>query len=82
MTTAAAETSWYWIIGSILGYITAFLTFVGCWIYCAATYGFLLGFGLGWLPSAIAAVMAGGAVALLWGPIAVGLVMLIYFATK
>jgi len=35
------------------------LVFVGAWIYCIATYGFLFGVGLGWLPSAIVAVIAG-----------------------
>ena len=39
--------------------ITAFITFIGCWIYCIATYGFLFGVGLGWLPSLIVAVIAG-----------------------
>ena len=46
--------------------ITAVIVFIGCWIYCIATYGFLLGVGLGWLPSAIAAWIAG----LLWPLIA------------
>ena len=41
----------YWV-----GYIiTWILTFIGCWIYCIATYGFLLGVGLGWLAAGIAA---------------------------
>ena len=40
----------------LVGYwITWALVFVGCWIYCIASYGFLLGVGLGWLPSGIAA---------------------------
>lgn len=33
--------------------------FLGCWIYCVATYGFLVGVTLGWIPSAIVAVVAG-----------------------
>jgi hypothetical protein len=41
---------------------TAAIVFIGAWIYCIATYGFLLGVGLGWLPSLIVAVIAG----LLW----------------
>jgi hypothetical protein len=50
--------NWYWI-----GYIICWvLTFFGCWIYCIASYGFLLGLGLGWLPSGIAATV----VSLLW----------------
>ena len=35
--------------------ITWFLIFIGSYIYCIATYGFLLGVGLGWLPSLIVA---------------------------
>ena len=34
-------------------------TFFISWIYCIGTYGFLLGVGLGWLPSIIAATVAG-----------------------
>ena len=40
-------------------YITAVITFVICYIYCIATYGFLLGVGLGWLPSGIVARIVG-----------------------
>ena len=39
-------------------YITWILVFLGCWIYCIATYGFLWGVGLGWLPSGIVATIA------------------------
>lgn len=35
--------------------ISAVIIFIGCWIYCTAIYGFLFGFGLGWIPSLIAA---------------------------
>jgi len=37
--------------------ITWVLIFIGTWIYCIATYGFLLGVGLGWLPAAITATV-------------------------
>jgi CheY-like chemotaxis protein len=39
-------------------WITGVVTFIGCWIYAIGSYGFLLGVGLGWLPSAIVAVIA------------------------
>jgi hypothetical protein len=39
--------------------ITAFITFVACWIYAVAKYGFLIGVGLGWIPSLIVAAIAG-----------------------
>jgi len=52
------EHEWYWF-----GYKICFgIVFIGCWIYCIAAYGFLLGVGLGWLPSLIAA----GVIALAW----------------
>lgn len=57
-----------------LGFIvTWWITFIGCWIYCIAAYGFLLGVGLGWLPSLIAASVA----AYLWPLVALGIVVLL-----
>ena len=38
------------------------VTFLGCRIWCIVKYGFLVGVGLGWLPSAITGAVAG----LLW----------------
>lgn len=40
-------------------FITAVLTFLGCWIYAIASWGFLLGVGLGWIPSFFIAIIAG-----------------------
>lgn len=40
------------------GLVIGGLVFLGAWLYCSITYGFLLGFGLGWLPSAILAWLA------------------------
>ena len=59
----------YFEIGRILGAIAGVLTFVGAYIYCIASYGFLLGLGFGWLPSGILAAAAGAGVTLLWGPL-------------
>jgi hypothetical protein len=39
------ETMWTAYIVGI--WITRVIIFVGCWVYCVATYGFLLGVGLG-----------------------------------
>jgi hypothetical protein len=58
--------------------ITAFITFIGSWIYCIATYGFLLGVGLGWLPSIIVAVIAGA----LWPLIALAIAVIAFFIFK
>jgi hypothetical protein len=45
----------YGIVGVILG----FITFVACWIYSVQEWGFLLGVGLGWIPSFFVAIIAG-----------------------
>ena len=37
--------------------VFAIVVFIGCWIYCAARYGFLWGVGFGWLPSMIVAAL-------------------------
>lgn len=66
----------------MIGGIAAALTFIGAYIYCIATYGFLFGLGLGWLPSAILAGIVFGVVMLLWGPalliIGLGLMALLF----
>ena len=64
----------YVAIGYVLGAVAGVITLVGAYIYCVATYGFLFGLGLGWLPSIILAGMIGWAVVFLWGPaIVIGL---------
>lgn len=35
------------------------LTFCAAWMYCTAKYGFLFGFGFGWLPAGILAAIMG-----------------------
>ena len=51
--------------------ITFFIVFVASWIYCIASYGYLLGVGLGWLPSLIVACI----VAFLWPLLAIVLIL-------
>lgn len=64
----------YWV-----GYWIAWvITFIGCWIYAIAAYGFLLGVGLGWLPSAIVATV----VSFLWPLIVIGIAILAYLIFK
>lgn len=58
--------------------VTAAVVFVGAWIYCIAEYGFLLGVGLGWLPAAIVAVIAGA----LWPLLLLAVLLIAYFALK
>lgn len=65
---AASDARWFAIIAGVVWVVT----FFGCWIYCVATYGFLIGILIGWLPSAIAATVA----ALLWPVIALAALVL------
>jgi hypothetical protein len=51
----------YAAIGGLLVMITCIATFIAAYVYCVLTYGFLWGLGLGWLPSAIFAVIVNGA---------------------
>ncbi|MEK7574512.1 MAG: hypothetical protein AAB514_03215 [Patescibacteria group bacterium] len=63
--------------GYIIGaYITGALVFIGVWIYAIASWGFLVGIAIGWLPAIIAAFIAG----LLWPLVVlvvIGLIVLI-----
>jgi hypothetical protein len=68
---------YYLGIGAGLGGLIGFGTFFGAYIYCIATYGFILGFGLGWIPSVIAAIIVSQVVRFLWGPMAVLIVIII-----
>jgi hypothetical protein len=67
----------YFEKGNVFGLIVAFITFVSSWIYCIANYGFLFGVGLGWLPSIIVAGLAYLLAALLWGPLALILAIIL-----
>jgi hypothetical protein len=67
----------YFQQGAVFGIFVGLITFVSSWIYCIAAYGFLLGVGLGWLPSLIVAAFAYFLTVLLWGPIALILVLAI-----
>jgi hypothetical protein len=72
------EEGWYFRIGAGFGLISAIVTFFASWWYCTVTYGYLLGFGLGWLPSLILAVIVFFAVMLLWGPALLLTIYLVY----
>ena len=65
-----------WDFGEIYDvgrYITGIITFVVSYIYCIASYGFLFGLGLGWIPSLIVGFIAG----FLWPLIAVLIIVLL-----
>lgn len=60
---------WIYAAGRAVSY---WIIFAVCWIYCIATYGFLFGVGLGWLPSIIVGYLG----ALIWPLWAIGLLWL------
>jgi len=65
----AGKAQWgYLEIGEAAAWIVGILTFLGAYIYCVVTYGFLLGMGLGWLPSGILAAIVGIITIFLWLP--------------
>ena len=53
--------------------ITAVLTFIISWLYCIATYGFLMGGAIGWIPSIILAVIIGA----VWPLLVLGIVIIV-----
>jgi integral membrane sensor domain MASE1 len=70
----------YTDLGWICAALTGPATFLAVWIYCAITYGFLLGFGLGWIPALILALLVAVATIFLWPLAAVVLLYVIYSA--
>jgi hypothetical protein len=54
--------------------IMALATFVTAWVYCTIHYGFLFGFGLGWLPAGMLAALV-GALSWLVSPFTAGLLL-------
>lgn len=54
------------MIAHWVGIVVAVIAFCGSWIYCIAEYGYLLGFGLGWLPSIILAALIYAIIRYLW----------------
>lgn len=71
----AREDALFGTVYTVGGLIVWVVTFVGCWIYCIANYGFLLGVGLGWLPAGIVATIA----ALAWPLLAIGAALVALF---
>ena len=69
-----AYTDLGWIFAALTGPATLFAV----WIYCAVTYGFLLGFFLGWIPALILALLVVVATIFLWPLEAVAVLYVIY----
>jgi hypothetical protein len=68
----------YTDLGWVCAALTGPATFVAVWIYCATTYGFLIGFFLGWMPAVILALLVAVAMIYLWPLVAIALLYLIY----
>ena len=70
----------YGEVGEIVGWFAGVLSFISSWIYCISAYGFLLGLGLGWLPSVFVAMISFAVLFLLWGPLLFAASFLLTFA--
>jgi hypothetical protein len=68
----------YTDLGWIFAALTGPATLLVVWIYCAVTYGFFLGFGLGWIPALILALLVAVATIFLW-PLAVAAVLYVIY---
>lgn len=68
------KNSWYDAIGQPIAAVSSTLVFLASWVYCFSEYGYLMGVGLGWLPSIIVALIAYALIRLLWGFFLVGLI--------
>ena len=71
----------YETISFVIAFITFLITFIGSWLYCIATYGYLLGVGLGWLPSVITAFIVAFLARWLWPFIVLG-VLYLWFTSR
>ena len=60
------EAQLYAMVGFGLGGLAWIVVFLSGWIYSSLTYGFLWGFGLGWLPSLIAATILAVLMRYIW----------------
>ena len=63
----------YYALGSFIGFLVAGATFLCSWWWCIANYGFLFGFGLGWLPAFIIAGALWIAAIFLWPVLLLGM---------
>ena len=68
----------YTNLGWMFAALTGPATLLAVWIYCAVTYGLLLGFFLGWIPALILALLVAVATIFLWPLAAVAVLYLIY----
>jgi len=67
------------VLGIPLAILSGITCFFCAWIYCSVSYGFLFGFGLGWLPSALLGLIVGVLTFIFLAPAAIGICALIAF---
>lgn len=67
-------------IGDGLAVLAAIGAFLAAWAYCAVQYGFLLGFGFGWLPATILAGIIAALTRWLWPLAAIAGILLAVLA--
>ena len=72
----------YVLLSTGIAWVASVVTFFGCWIYCISTYGFLLGVGLGWLPSGIVAAIVFPIAWAAWPAVAIGIAFLVLSAAQ
>ncbi|MFG1260321.1 hypothetical protein V5F79_23615 [Xanthobacter flavus] len=73
---SASTDNWYKAVSEPLATLCFFVTFLSAWAYCTLTYGFLFGFGFGWVPAVILAAFVAAIMWLLWLPLAILLILL------
>ena len=68
----------YTDLGWFCAALTGPATLLAVWIYCVVTYGFWLGFFLGWIPALVLALLVAVATIFLWPLPAIALLYVIY----
>lgn len=67
--SAAAQTDddrWVRLVGKVLGWIAAVITFFCVWAAAVASVGWVFGIALGWIPAYLGALIAYAAFRFLW----------------
>ena len=69
----------YAAVGAVTGAIAALITLIGGWWYAIANFGWFLGLSLGWIPSAIFALVILVIVRFLWPVLACAAIYVVAF---